>query len=306
MPGYGFWPRSACPGWGCWCVCLGLGFSCSPLLLVLVLGRVASCVRPVRSPPPSSGAACGVGSCGGCHGWGLPTPLHFCFGLRGGDWFLALSCLGFVVPAVACPGLEPLGLRSPFPFRYGCVYVFFSRWPATSPVGCAPAYLGCPLLRWAAALGCLSPGLAGRSSGVLSGGPVGVAFGVAWLGVLFASPGVGAQLLGCVSVSCPPPLFFPAGARSWLGGGSPPSVLFVCSFFFGGGVCLFLPLPSLGWCTNWSVFGVANRVAVGAALGWAVPQPSGSGGLCTRLIWWPILSGYVLALPAGRLRQAIL
>ena len=34
--------------------------------------------------------------------------------------------------------------------------------------------------------------------------------------------------------------------------------------FFGGGVCLFLPLPSLGWCKHWSAFGVANRVAVGA------------------------------------------
>ena len=37
----------------------------------------------------------------------------------------------------------------------------------------------------------------------------------------------------------------------------PPSV-----FFFGGGACLFLPLPSLGWCTHWPAFSVVFRAAV--------------------------------------------
>ena len=57
----------------------------------------------------------------------------------------------------------------------------------------------------------------------------------------------------------------------------PPFVVWVLGFvpvglsrapppFFWGGVCLFLPLPSMGWCTHWSAFGVVNRVAVGACV----------------------------------------
>ena len=33
-------------------------------------------------------------------------------------------------------------------------------------------------------------------------------------------------------------------------------------FFLGGGACLFLPLPSLGWCTHWPAFSVVFRAAV--------------------------------------------
>ena len=38
----------------------------------------------------------------------------------------------------------------------------------------------------------------------------------------------------------------------------PPSFF----FFLGGGPCLFLPLPSLGWRTHWPVFSVVFRAAV--------------------------------------------
>ena len=38
----------------------------------------------------------------------------------------------------------------------------------------------------------------------------------------------------------------------------PPSFL----FFFWGGACLFLPLPSLGWRTHWPAFSVVFRAAV--------------------------------------------
>ena len=38
----------------------------------------------------------------------------------------------------------------------------------------------------------------------------------------------------------------------------PPSFF----FFLGGGACLFLPLPSLGWRTHWPVFSVVFRAAV--------------------------------------------
>ena len=42
----------------------------------------------------------------------------------------------------------------------------------------------------------------------------------------------------------------------------PPPLL----FFFWGGVCLFLPLPSLGWRTHWSAFHVDFRFAVGGCV----------------------------------------
>ena len=54
---------------------------------------------------------------------------------------------------------------------------------------------------------------------------------------------VGGRFCGCGPFPCPPP----------------PGFLL-------GGVCLFLPLPSLGWCTKWSAFIVVNRVAVGACV----------------------------------------
>ena len=40
---------------------------------------------------------------------------------------------------------------------------------------------------------------------------------------------------------------------------SPSPLLF---FFLGGGACLFLPLPSLGWRTHWPAFSVVFRAAV--------------------------------------------
>ena len=64
-------------------------------------------------------------------------------------------------------------------------------------------------------------------------------------------------------------------------------------FFLGGGVCLFLPLPSLGWRTDWPAFSVVFRVAVGGCVllgrvpapwvGWVMytlgsaPLPAGLG-----------------------------
>ena len=40
---------------------------------------------------------------------------------------------------------------------------------------------------------------------------------------------------------------------------SPSPLLF---FFLGGGACLFLPLPALGWRTHWPAFSVVFRAAV--------------------------------------------
>ena len=98
------------------------------------------------------------------------------------------------------------------------------------------------------------------------GGPV----SAVWVGGLAASCSVGGRFGGCWPFSRPPPFSF-----------------------LGGGLCLFLPLPSLGWRTHWSAFSVFLRVAVGGCvlpgrapapwvgrvmytLGWA-PLPAGIG-----------------------------
>ena len=67
------------------------------------------------------------------------------------------------------------------------------------------------------------------------------------------------------------------GRLLWLGW----AVLWLWAFlvppplFFLGGVCLFLPLPSLGSCKHWSAFAVVFRVAVGACvLPGLAPAPS--------------------------------
>ena len=106
------------------------------------------------------------------------------------------------------------------------------------------------------------------------GGPDFRAF---WVGGLAASCGVGGRFAGCG----PPPPFF--------------------SF---GGVCLFLPLPSLGWRTHWSAFGVVFRVAVGGCvLPGRVPAPW-VGRVMYTLGSAPLPAGLGSGFPAGRLRQA--
>ena len=88
-----------------------------------------------------------------------------------------------------------------------------------------------------------------------------------WLGV--AGFGWSAPLCLCGG----PPFFFSSGGGAWppvvvLAGGwaavgcfrafSPSPLL----FFWGGGACLFLPPPSLGWRTHWPAFSVVFRAAV--------------------------------------------
>ena len=123
-----------------------------------------------------------------------------------------------------------------------------------------------------------------------------------WLGV--AGFGRGVRLCLCGG----PPLFFfffffPGGgawppvsvsAGGWAAVGcfrafSPSPLLF---FFFRGGACLFLPLPSLGWRTHWPVFSVVFRAAVFSCVlcghvpapwvGWA-PYTVGSAPLLAGL-----------------------
>ena len=73
-------------------------------------------------------------------------------------------------------------------------------------------------------------------------------------GGLAASGGLGGQFGGCGLFSCLFPLL-------------PP-------LFLGGGACLFLPLPSLGWRTHWPAFSVVFRAAVfSCVLCGRVPAP---------------------------------
>ena len=72
-----------------------------------------------------------------------------------------------------------------------------------------------------------------------------------------------------------PPLVVLAGGLAAVGyfnAFSPSPLRFF--FFGGGGACLFLPLPSLGWCTHWPAFSVVFRAAVfSCVLFGRVPAP---------------------------------
>ena len=84
------------------------------------------------------------------------------------------------------------------------------------------------------------------------GGPV---FGAFWGGVWppVVVLAVGLAAVGCFRAFSPSPLHF---------------------FFSGGGACLFLPLPSLGWRTHWPAFSVVFRAAVfSCVLCGRVPAP---------------------------------
>ena len=208
---------------------------------------------------------CGVGLCGCCCGWGLspPSPLvSFFFAGEGASWRVVSWLCGvrrwLSRSRVWC---SPSPLPLLFGLRLRVCFLLFSL-PALARY--VSACSGCPFFWWAAALGWLSPVLAGWSFGVPSGGPV---VGAVWLGGLAASCGWAVLWLWAFLVPPPPLSFF------WLG------------------VCLFLPLPSLGWCTHWSAFSVVNRVAVGACVLLGLGPPHGSGGLCTPLARWPSLPG---------------
>ena len=85
----------------------------------------------------------------------------------------------------------------------------------------------------------------------LCGGPVfGAFWGGVWPPVVVLAGGLAA--VGCFRAFSPSPLLF----------------------FWGGGACLFLPLPSLGWRTHWPAFSVVFRAAVfSCVLCGRVPAP---------------------------------
>ena len=257
--GRGFFLNPVSPGWGLGWVCLGTVCGVVPLV---------SAVCGVRGW--GSVSACFWDVCG-CVGAPL-APRRFRF--RRAVWACVLG------PGLGCAQPFLAGLS-------GCVFcafflggVFLSRalWSLS------PHLLSFGLGCWLSFFFFLSVSLfpVGRCSwlGVagfgwvvplcLFGGPV---FGAIWGGGLAASGGVGGRFGGCGLFSrlfpLPPPLFF----------------------FWGGGACLFLPLPSLGWCTHWPAFSVVFQMRFSVAFCLAAFRPHGSGGLCTPWAWRAFLPG---------------
>ena len=245
--------------------CSWLGFGFG-----LLLGRVWFRGRPA-CPPPFPVPARGVGVCAGPGSRLCPVRLGWVVGVCFFFFFaLVFSFLfffffpGFVVP------VPP----SPF-FRAGLVALFFFL------------FFFCPFSPWSAVTGLVLPFLGGwfacASAGVP---PFFFFFFFSWGGGLAACDGVGGWLGGCGLFSCLfpfPPAFF---------------------FFFGGGLaCSSLCLPWAGARTGlYSV--LSSGLLFSVAFCVAMFRPHGSGGLCTLWARRPFLLGWVLALPAGRLRQA--
>ena len=115
---------------------------------------------------------------------------------------------------------------SPF-FRAGLVALFFFFFFSMSLFPVVRCYwLGVAGFGWVVPL-------------CLCGGPFfGAFWGGAWPPVVVLAGGLAA--VGCFRAFSPSPLLF----------------------FWGGGACLFLPLPSLGWRTHWPAFSVVFRAAV--------------------------------------------
>ena len=146
-------------------------------------------------------------------------PLPFCFFFS--DWCGFPPCR---VLALWCPShaVLVLGLVAPVPPSHfvqatpSCFFLLFFL-PVSARARCVLACAGCPFFGWAAALGCVSPVLAGWFSGFPSEGPVCAVFGAFWLGGLPASCGVGGRLRGCGPISYPPFFFLGGSACSSLG-----------------------------------------------------------------------------------------
>ena len=197
---------------------------------------VVSCAP--RLPPAVSGFGVRCGHA--CWARVSAVPSLSWLGCRG--VFFALFFFVFL-QGVPVPGLAVPVPPSPL-FWAGLLALFFF-------VVCVCMFR-CPFSRWAAVPGLVLPVLAGwspcASLGDLSSVPSGKGgFGrlwwcwraVWWLWAVFAPP--------------PSPL---------------------CWFFFWGGGCLFLPLPSLGWRTHWPAFSVVFRAAVGGCVLFGrVPAP---------------------------------
>ena len=168
-------------------------------------------------------------------GLGLSCAQPFLAGLSG-----CVFC-AFVFPFFFFRALWSLSLH-PFSFGLGWwLPIFFFRFGVPFPRGplllawCCRFWVGGPPVPlWGSCLRCL-----------LGGG-------------FAACGGVGGRFGRCGLFLCLFPL-------------PPPFCFFL---FLGGGACLFLPLPSLGWRTHWPAFSVVFRAAVfSCVLCGRVPAP---------------------------------
>ena len=221
----------------------------SRLFVVFVVGLsfrpaygtcVVSCA--LRLPPAVSGSSVPCGRACWARVSAVPRPSWLgCRGVFCALFFSSLCGVGcWVSLSWALCSLSP----HPLSFGLGCWLSFFS-WCVSACFGVP--FLGGPLfLAWSCRfwLGGLPVPLWGSCLRCLLGG----GFGRLW----WCWPG------GLVAVGCfraPPPSPF-------------------CCFFLGGGACLFLPLPSLGWRTHWPAFSVVFRAAVGGCVLFGrVPAP---------------------------------
>ena len=244
---------------GCWGVCVLVRssrvVSCTSWLEAL-RGGACLCARPACSPPFLAGVCC-VGVRAGPGSRLCPALLDWVVGV----FFFACLVLALWCrsPAVPVPGLVVPVPPSPL-FRAGLLALlfFFSAW-CVSACFAAPFPGGPLFLAWWSPCAPL---------GVLSSVPSGL--GV-WPPLVVLAGGLVAVGRSLAPPPLPPPFFFS----------------------FWGGVCLFLPLPSLGWRTHWPAFRVVFRVAVGGCVllgrvpdpwvGWAMytsgsaPLPDGLG-----------------------------
>ena len=183
---------------------------------------VCGCLGAPLAPLPFPVPACGVGVCAGPGSRLCPALLGWVVGVCFLCFFFSFF---WVFPSWALWSLSP----HPLSFGLGCwlsLFFFF--------------LFRCPFSRWAAVPCLVLPVWAGWSPcatlGVLSLVPSG---GGVWPPLVVLAGDLAA--VGCFCAFSPYPLRFS---------------------FFGGGACLFLPLPSLGWCTHWPAFSVVFRAAV--------------------------------------------
>ena len=219
----------AVPGSGVRCgrVCWGLGFGCAPPLLGKVLLGCACGRACAPLAPALLGGPPVARGCAGVAVGGVPPPPPSPLIFLGG-----LCGVGrWLSRSWVLWSLSPIPA---LPGRVVCWLCFFF------PRGVCPPVLSVP-----------SPG-----------GPLPSAWCCwFWLG------GPPAPLWGVLS-SVPsgwgvwPPLVVLVGGVVAVGRSRPPPLL----FFSPGGVCLVLPLPSLGWRTHCSAFCVVFRFAVGGCV----------------------------------------
>ena len=225
------------PGWGLgwvffwldlWCCPSSVGYLwCSWLGFGfgLLLGRVWFRGRPA-CPPPFPVPARGVGVCAGPGSRLCRVRLGWVVGVCF-FFFCALvfSFVFFFFWALWSLSLHPLS----FGLGWWLSFFFFFFFP-------------CPSSPWSAVTCLVLPVLGGWFPCASAGVPLFFFFfpgGGAWPPVVVLARRWAA--VGCFRVFSPSPLPF---------------------FFFLGGACLFLPLPSLGWRTHWPVFSVVFRAAV--------------------------------------------